>query len=140
MVGEVWLLLFASVFYRFAVNGFPGLDDRVVLHRLQRSIEDDDRDVENYQSDREVPRDVPTRPDYGKGHWAKGSLPNGKEVDVGFVPQKIYTQVRKYDTVKHLPQSAAADEATTYEEKVNAPRLREVLSQKKVQQVNLLDT
>ncbi|KAF6205789.1 hypothetical protein GE061_019963 [Apolygus lucorum] len=94
----------------------------------------EDRDVEGYVSDREAPRDVPTRP-ASKGRWAAGELPGGKTVQLGFVPQKVYTQVRKYDSVKHLPRSAAAAEAATDEEKLNAPRLREVLSQKKIQQV-----
>lgn len=103
--------------------------------RPPRSAEDN-RDVDHYKSDLESPKDVPTRPDYkAKGLWVKGRLPNDKIVDVGFVPQKVYTQVRRYDTVRHLPRSAAVAEASTCEQLINAPRLREVLSHKKIQQV-----
>ncbi|XP_014253755.1 uncharacterized protein LOC106669021 [Cimex lectularius] len=86
-------------------------------------------------SEHEFPRDVPTKPEYAnKGQWAKGKIP-GKETELGFVPLQIYSQVRKYDTVKHLPRSDALKEASTAEEVAAAARLREVLRQKKIQQV-----
>lgn len=56
-------------------------------------------------------------------------------VNLDFVPKQTYVQVRRYDAVKRLPQEAAMEEATTSEEMVNAPRLREVVTHKKTQEV-----
>ncbi|KAI5704287.1 hypothetical protein M8J75_003752 [Diaphorina citri] len=56
-------------------------------------------------------------------------------IDLGFVPKQVYYQVRRYDEKKRLPQSEALKEASTPEEIINAPRLREVLTHKKTQEV-----
>ncbi|XP_054263407.1 uncharacterized protein LOC128986861 [Macrosteles quadrilineatus] len=94
---------------------------------------DEDR-IRNHVSDREKPRKVPTRLRYpGGGLWAKPPPESG--IDLGFVPQKVYTQTRKHNVVKHLPREAALQAASTAEEVINAPRLREVVSHKKVQEV-----
>lgn len=77
-----------------------------------------------------------TRPDYKNvGHWAKGKTPV-REIELDWVPLQIYSQVRRHDSVKHLPQEAAIAEAKTPEEVINAPRLSEVITHKKIQQVN----
>ncbi|XP_044742975.1 uncharacterized protein LOC123305346 [Chrysoperla carnea] len=47
--------------------------------------------------------------------------------EIGFVPIKTYAQVRKTETTRHLPQSEAYKEASSEEELINAPRLREVI-------------
>ncbi|XP_073996777.1 uncharacterized protein [Rhodnius prolixus] len=76
-----------------------------------------------------------TRPDYKNvGHWAKGKTPV-REIELDWVPLQIYSQVRRHDSVKHLPQEAAIAEAKTPEEVINAPRLSEVITHKKIQQV-----
>ncbi|CAB3234303.1 unnamed protein product [Arctia plantaginis] len=56
-----------------------------------------------------------------------------KEVDDEFIPVKNYAQVRKTETIKHLPKKAAFDDADTYEEILNAPRLREAIKSTKAQ-------
>ncbi|KAG8320718.1 hypothetical protein J6590_061959 [Homalodisca vitripennis] len=87
-------------------------------------------------SDHEFPRKVPTRLRYpGGGLWAKPQPDSG--IDLGFVPKKTYTQTRRHNTVKHLPRDAALSQASTQEELVNAPRLREVVSHKKTQEDEL---
>lgn len=50
-----------------------------------------------------------------------------------FVPIKNYAQVRKTETIKHLPREAALQDAETYEEIRNAPRLREAVKSTKAQ-------
>lgn len=57
------------------------------------------------------------------------------EDDDEFVPIKNYAQVRKTETTKHLPRSAALEEATSYDEIENAPRLREAIKSTKAQTV-----
>ncbi|XP_022816742.1 uncharacterized protein LOC111349745 [Spodoptera litura] len=52
-----------------------------------------------------------------------------------FIPVKNYAQVRKTETYKHLPKKAAFDDAETYEEILNAPRLREAVKSTKAQTV-----
>ncbi|CAG5042599.1 unnamed protein product [Parnassius apollo] len=52
-----------------------------------------------------------------------------------FVPVKNYAQVRKTETVKHLPRDAAFRDAETYDEFQNAPRLREAIKSTKAQTV-----
>ncbi|XP_049839136.1 uncharacterized protein LOC126284332 [Schistocerca gregaria] len=86
-------------------------------------------------SEHELPRDVPTRPlNYrAPGHWATPAPESG--IQLGFVPQRLYAQVRHSDTVKHLPRSAALAEARTAEEVAAAPRLREVLKSKKLSEI-----
>lgn len=59
-------------------------------------------------------------------------------IELGFVPKQVYYQVRRYDTKKRVPQSEAYKEASTPEEIINAPRLREVLTHKKTQEVNFI--
>lgn len=94
----------------------------------------DEKGERNHVSEHEFPKEVPTRVRYpGHGMWAKPKPGTG--VDLGFVPKKVYTQTRKYNTVTHLPQEAALVDASTPEEKVNAPRLREAISHKKIQEV-----
>lgn len=96
----------------------------------------DEQDEENHVSEHEFPREVPTRVRYpGSGMWAKPKPGTG--IDLGFVPKKVYTQTRKYNTVTHLPQEAALVDASTQEEILNAPRLREAISHKKIQEVRI---
>lgn len=52
-----------------------------------------------------------------------------------FVPIKNYAQVRKTETYKHLPRSAAVDDAENFDEIRNAPRLREAVKSTKAQTV-----
>ncbi|XP_049865840.1 nucleoprotein TPR-like [Pectinophora gossypiella] len=52
-----------------------------------------------------------------------------------FVPIKNYAQVRKTETMKHLPREAAFQEAASYDEIKNAPRLREAIKSTKAQTV-----
>ncbi|XP_038210244.1 myb-like protein X [Zerene cesonia] len=52
-----------------------------------------------------------------------------------FVPIKNYAQVRKTETFKHLPKSAAFRDAQNLEEYQNAPRLREAIKSSKNQVV-----
>lgn len=52
-----------------------------------------------------------------------------------FVPIKNYAQVRKTETFRHLPRSAALKEAETFDEIRNAPRLREAVKSTKAQTV-----
>ncbi|KAL0840765.1 hypothetical protein ABMA28_015948 [Loxostege sticticalis] len=52
-----------------------------------------------------------------------------------FIPVKNYAQVRKTETTKHLPKSAAFDDADSLEEIKNAPRLREAIKSTKAQTV-----
>ncbi|CAD0198542.1 unnamed protein product [Chrysodeixis includens] len=63
------------------------------------------------------------------------SNPTEDEDDEDFVPVKNYAQVRKTETFKHLPKKAAFDDAETYEEILNAPRLREAVKSTKAQTV-----
>uniref|UniRef100_A0A2S2NUW7 Uncharacterized protein n=2 Tax=Schizaphis graminum TaxID=13262 RepID=A0A2S2NUW7_SCHGA len=96
-----------------------------------RKINDgDEYGVRNYVSDHELPRDVPTRV---KIVGDLGTPPPSVQLD--FVPKQTYVQVRRYDAVKRLPQEAAMEEAATSEEVANAPRLREVVTHKKTQEV-----
>lgn len=55
--------------------------------------------------------------------------------DDDFIPIKMYAQVRHTETVKHLPKEAASDEAVTYDDVINAPRLREAIKTTKSQTV-----
>ncbi|KPI98089.1 hypothetical protein RR46_11210 [Papilio xuthus] len=51
--------------------------------------------------------------------------------EVEFSPVKNYAQVRKIETVKHVPRDAAFLDAETYEDILNAPRLREAVKSSK---------
>ncbi|XP_013134470.1 PREDICTED: MATH and LRR domain-containing protein PFE0570w-like [Papilio polytes] len=51
--------------------------------------------------------------------------------EVEFSPVKNYAQVRKIETVKHVPRDAAFHDAETYEDILNAPRLREAVKSSK---------
>lgn len=55
--------------------------------------------------------------------------------DEEFVPIKSYAQVRKTETSKHLPKSAAYNDAENFDEIKNAPRLREAIKSTKAQTV-----
>ncbi|VVC89373.1 unnamed protein product [Leptidea sinapis] len=52
-----------------------------------------------------------------------------------FVPIKNYAQVRKTETIKHVPKSSAYKDAQSLEEIQNAPRLREAVKSSKNQVV-----
>ena len=85
-------------------------------------------------SEHEEARDVPTKPKYvAPGIWAKP--PPEKNITLDFVPTKLHAQVRGSHTVKRLPQQQAVESAETDEEKRNAPRLREVVTNTKVNTV-----
>lgn len=100
-------------------------------HDDAKPVDPDEYGVRNRVSDHELPRDVPTRV---KIVGDPGAPPPG--ATLGFVPQQTYVQVRRYDAVKRLPQEAAVEESVTSEELANAPRLREVVTHKKTQEVN----
>ncbi|CAH2074938.1 unnamed protein product, partial [Iphiclides podalirius] len=55
--------------------------------------------------------------------------------DYEFLPVKNYAQVRKIETVKHLPRTAAFEDAESYEDLKNAPRLKEAIKSTKAQTV-----
>lgn len=95
-----------------------------------KPVDGDEHGVRNYVSDHEIPRDVPTRV---KIIGDLGTPPPSVTLD--FVPKQTYVQVRRYDAVKRLPQEAAMEEAATSEEAENAPRLREIVTHKKTQEV-----
>lgn len=79
-------------------------------------------------------RDVPTRPEHvAPGLWAKP--PPDKDIPLDFVPTKLHAQVRGTHTVKRLPQQEAIENAETDEEKHNAHRLREVVTNSKANTV-----
>lgn len=52
-----------------------------------------------------------------------------------FVPIKNYAQVRKTESIKHLPREAALIDAESFDEIRNAPRLREAIKSTKAQTV-----
>ena len=82
-------------------------------------------------SEHEEPRDISTRPNYtAPGEWAKP--PPGRDIPLDFVPTKLYAQVRASHTIKRVPQEEAIEAAETKEEKENAARLREVVTNSKV--------
>ncbi|XP_063360810.1 myb-like protein X [Cydia amplana] len=61
---------------------------------------------------------------------------NNEESDENdFVPIKSYAQVRKTETTKHLPKAAALADAISYDDIVNAHRLREAVKSTKAQTV-----
>lgn len=85
-------------------------------------------------SEHEEARNVSTRPKYvSPGIWAKP--PPEKNISLDFVPTKLHAQVRGVRTVKRLPRREAIKSAKTDEEKRNAPRLREVVTNSKVNTV-----
>ncbi|KAG7208595.1 hypothetical protein KM043_014804 [Ampulex compressa] len=85
-------------------------------------------------SSHEEPREVPTRPKYNApGEWAKP--PADKDIPLDFVPTKLYAQVRTTHTVKRVPREEALEAAQTEEERENALRLREVVTNSKVNTV-----
>lgn len=85
-------------------------------------------------SEHEEARNVSTRPKYvAPGIWAKP--PPDKNIPLNFVPTKLHAQVRGTHTVKRLPQREAIKSAQTEEEKHNAPRLREIVTNSKVNTV-----
>jgi len=107
-------------------------------YRHEDYIEDDDSaETPNHAipySEHEEARDVPTRPEYvAPGVWAKP--PPERDVPLDFVPTKLHAQVRGTHTVKRLPQREAVESAESDEERRNAPRLREVVTNSKVNTV-----
>nr|XP_026486021.1 kinesin-related protein 4-like [Vanessa tameamea] len=58
---------------------------------------------------------------------------NNSQGEELFVPIKNYAQVRKTETIKHLPRKAALQDAENIEEIQNAPRLREAIKSTKAQ-------
>lgn len=114
-----------------------GLDD---LHKVPSKTDsqtikvNDERRVRNFISDHEMPKEIPTKLKI-VGDMATPT-PNSN-IKLDFVPKQTYVQVRRYDTEVHLPKSEALAEAETAEEVQNAPRLREVVSHTKKQEVSL---
>ncbi|XP_071647052.1 uncharacterized protein [Temnothorax longispinosus] len=85
-------------------------------------------------SEHEEARDVPTQPKYvAPGIWAKP--PPEKGIPLDFVPTKLHAQVRGSHVVKRLPQQQAIESAETDEERRNAARLKEVVTNSKVNTV-----
>lgn len=115
-------------------------DDLDDLHRVSSKTDsetvkdNDERRARNFISDHEIPKEIPTKLKI-VGDLATPA-PNSN-IKLGFVPKQTYIQVRRYDTEVHLPKSAALAEAETAEEVQNAPRLREVVSHTKKQEVSL---
>lgn len=95
-------------------------------------VDRDERRVRDYVSDHETAKDVPTKVRI-VGDLA--TPPPAANVDLGFVPRQTYVQVRRSDKELHLPRRAALADAQTAEDLLNAPRLREVVSHKKTQEV-----
>lgn len=93
---------------------------------------DDDKTARNFVREHEILRRTPVKM---KVHESLGTLSPDSNTQFDFVPQQIYYQVRRYDTEVHLPKNAALTEAETAEEIINAPRLREIVSHKKTQEV-----
>ncbi|XP_053603016.1 MATH and LRR domain-containing protein PFE0570w-like [Plodia interpunctella] len=60
---------------------------------------------------------------------------HSSDEDDEFVPIKSFAQVRKTETTKHVPKAAAFEDADTYEEIRNAPRLKEAVKITKGQTV-----
>lgn len=109
-------------------------------HNEDEHKEDDEESVEEPPdhaipySEHEEARDVPTQPKYvAPGVWAKP--PPDKDIPLDFVPTKLHAQVRGSHTVKRLPQREAIESAETDEERRNAPRLRAVVTNSKVNTV-----
>ncbi|KYN32540.1 hypothetical protein ALC56_13398 [Trachymyrmex septentrionalis] len=106
-------------------------------HNEYTKKDDDPEEPPNYPipySEHEEARDVPTKPKYvAPGIWAKPPLE--KNITLDFVPTRLHAQVRGSHTVKRLPQQQAVESAETDEEKRNAPRLREVVTNTKVNTV-----
>ncbi|XP_014286033.1 uncharacterized protein [Halyomorpha halys] len=116
-------------------RAIPAAQDRMDTAASTDQDPEPPRRPEEFISEHEKPRDVPTRPKYGvPGGWAKGHVQD-KKVDIGFVPLQIYSQVRRYDIEEHLPRERAVEEAENEEEKLAAPRLREVLRNKKLHEI-----
>ncbi|CAH0386913.1 unnamed protein product [Bemisia tabaci] len=88
--------------------------------------------VRKFKSEHEDPPEVPTKVDF---NGSMATPPPGSGIKLDFVPRQTYVQVRRTDSVKRLPQSAAYAAAKTPEERDNAGRLREVVSHKKSQEV-----
>lgn len=100
---------------------------------VTNSYEDEDPDR---PSDNQVPYSEHEAPEYtgpnytAPGKWAKP--PPEKNIPLEFVPTKSYAQVRASHTIKRVPQEEAVETAETKEEKENAARLREVVTNSKV--------
>lgn len=104
----------------------------------ERSEEDSDSEESPSHtipySEHEEARDVPTRPKYvAPGYWAKP--PPDKDIPLDFVPTKLHAQVRGTHSAKRLPQREAIESADNDEERLNAHRLRKVVTNSKVNTV-----
>ncbi|RLU22010.1 hypothetical protein DMN91_006389 [Ooceraea biroi] len=106
-------------------------------HHEDSTEDDDPEEAPNHvipYSEHEEAINVPTRPKYiAPGTWAKP--PPEKDISLDFVPTKLHAQVRGTHTVKRLPQQEAIENAESDEEKRNAPRLREIVTNSKVNTV-----
>jgi len=96
-------------------------------------VDRDEQRVRDYVSDHEMAKDVPTKVRI-VGDLA--TPPPAANLHLGFVPRQTYVQVRRSDKELHLPRRAALADAETAEDLLNAPRLREVVSHKKTQEVS----
>lgn len=121
--------------YRIEATGDSAEDGYQVTDKFSKKVIDhDEQRVRNYVSDHEIPKDVPIKV---KIIGDLATPPPKANIELGFIPRQTYVQVRRSDKEVHLPRSAAMAEAETAEDVLNAPRLREVISQKKTQEVSL---
>ncbi|CAG5095338.1 Protein of unknown function [Cotesia congregata] len=77
-----------------------------------------------YTSHEHVPE-----PKYVPGNWLK---PLKNRTKLGFTPQRLYSQVRRSSSVKKVPRKEALRRAQTDVEKEEAARLKESVSDKKI--------
>ncbi|XP_063972844.1 uncharacterized protein LOC135160338 [Diachasmimorpha longicaudata] len=103
------------------------------------NLDSDEREeVRNAPMDHEIPysehEDPPepaTRPKYeAPGQWARPTA--DKNITLDFIPSTVYAQIRATHTVKRVPRHHALLDASTDEERENAGRLKEVVTNKKV--------
>lgn len=108
-------------------------------HHEVYTSEDNDDSIESEDhtipySEHEEARNVPTKPKYiAPGIWAKP--PPDKRIPLDFVPSKLHAQVRGTHTVKRLPQREAIRDAKSDEERHNAPRLKAIVTNSKINTV-----
>ena len=158
---SVWLLISSRISHIFAAPStehFQTSDDDDADDGASREAVDDDGRFESFKNDDKFSNasvdggdddERRTRDSVGEHERPKNALPTRLKivgdlatpapesgVRLGFVPKQTYVQVRRYDEEVHLPRSAAYADAETQEELLNAPRLREVVSQKKTQEVS----
>lgn len=120
--------------FKIEATGDSAEDGYQVTDKFSKTmIDHDEQRVRNYVSDHEIPKDVPAKV---KIIGDLATPPPKSNIELGFIPKQTYVQVRRSDKEVHLPRSAALAEAETAEDVLNAPRLREVISQKKTQEVS----